>query len=69
MPHLLRPILGNSAGRLLVPSGLGGAVLLLAADIFIRLIPVQPELKLGVVTALLGAPFLFALVWRLRSEP
>ena len=54
------------AGRLL--SGLGGAVLTLAADISVRVIPVRPELKLGVVTALIGSPFLFSLIYRLRRD-
>jgi iron complex transport system permease protein len=53
---------------LLIASGFGGAMLVLAADIGVRLMPVRPELKLGVVTALIGAPFLFALVRRLRRE-
>lgn len=66
VPHLLRPLVGQSAGQLLIASGFGGAVLVLAADIAVRVIPVQPELKLGVVTALVGAPFLFSLIWRLR---
>jgi iron complex transport system permease protein len=43
-------------------------VLVLAADIAIRLIAVGPELKLGVVTALIGAPFFLVLVLRLRRE-
>jgi iron complex transport system permease protein len=34
----------------------------------VRLIPTRPELKLGVVTAIIGAPFLFSLIWRLRGE-
>ena len=40
----------------------------LAADISVRLLPIRPELKLGVVTAIIGAPFLFALIYRLREE-
>lgn len=68
VPHLLRPLVGHRPGRLLFASGLGGAVLLLLADIAVRLIRVQPELKLGVVTAVIGAPFLFSLIWRLRRS-
>lgn len=68
VPHLLRPFVGHSPGRLLLASGLGGAVLTLAADIGVRLVPLEPELKLGVVTALIGAPFLFSLLWRLKRE-
>jgi len=68
VPHLLRPLVGNRAGRLLLVSGLGGAMLTLGADCLVRLLPVRPELKLGVVTAMLGAPFLLGLIWRLRRE-
>lgn len=68
VPHLLRPLVGHRPGRLLIASGLGGAILVQAADLGLRLAPIRPELKLGVVTALIGAPFLFALVQRLRRE-
>ncbi len=67
-PHVLRPFVGHRPGRLLLASGLGGAALLLVADIAARLLPIRPELKLGVITALIGAPFLFHLVYRLRRE-
>ena len=66
VPHLVRPLVGHRPGRLLVASALGGAAMLTAADIAVRLIPTAPELKLGVVTALVGAPFLLALLVRLR---
>lgn len=68
VPHLLRPLVGHRPGRLLLVSGLGGAILVLGADTALRLLPLRPELKLGVVTALIGAPFLFHLVYRLRRE-
>jgi iron complex transport system permease protein len=67
-PHLLRPWVGHRPGRLLLVSGLGGAALTLLADILVRVIPLRPELKLGVVTAIIGAPFLFSLIYRLRHE-
>ena len=66
VPHMLRPFVGYEPGRLLLPSALGGALLLVLADIAVRLSPSQQELKLGVVTALLGAPFFIALVYRTR---
>ncbi|HEY7663386.1 MAG TPA: iron ABC transporter permease [Xanthobacteraceae bacterium] len=68
MPHLLRPLVAHRPGRLLLVSGLGGAALTLAADIGVRILPIRPELKLGVVTAIIGAPFLFGLIYRLREE-
>lgn len=67
-PHLLRPLVAHQPSRLLIASALGGAVLVLAADIAIRLITIGPELKLGVVTALIGAPFFLVLLMRLRRE-
>ena len=67
-PHLLRPLVGNRPGRLLLVSGLGGAIVLLVADVAVRLIPVHPELKLGVATALIGAPLLYGLIDRMRRE-
>lgn len=68
VPHVLRPLAGHRPGRLLLLSGFGGAIALLAADIAVRLAPIHPELKLGVVTALVGAPFLFGLIDRMRRE-
>jgi len=67
-PHLMRPWVGHRPSQLLIVSALAGAVLVLAADIAIRLITIGPELKLGVVTALLGAPFFLVLVMRLRRQ-
>ncbi len=66
VPHLLRPWMGHHPSRLLLPSFLAGGALTLLADIAIRLMPPGPELKLGVVTALLGAPFFLALILRQR---
>jgi iron complex transport system permease protein len=64
VPHLLRPFVGQRPGALLWPSLLGGAALLLAADIGARaaplLLPLAAEPRLGVLTALIGAPFLVA---------
>lgn len=66
VPHLLRPLVGHEPGRLLIASGLGGAALLLVADMVVRLLPVTHELRLGVVTALIGAPFFLHLIIRTR---
>ena len=64
--HLVRPIFGYDPGRLLVPSALAGAGLLLAADIVARLIPTQTDIKVGIITALIGVPFLIAAIIRER---
>ncbi|MBI1340868.1 iron chelate uptake ABC transporter family permease subunit [bacterium] len=66
VPHMLRGLVGHRPGPLLLVSGLGGAVLLLSADILVRLISVGSELRLGVVTALLGAPVFLSLAMRSR---
>lgn len=68
VPHLLRPLVGQRPSRLLGVSALGGAALVLASDILVRLIPGATELKLGVLTALLGAPLFLVLVLRLRRQ-
>ncbi len=67
-PHLMRPLVGYQPRRILWPSTLTGAALLLAADIGTRLIHLGfgPELKVGVFTSLVGTPFFFWLVVRLR---
>ena len=67
VPHLLRRFVDYHPSRLLLSSALGGAALLLAADILLRLLAGERELMLGVVTALLGAPFFLALVLRRRE--
>ena len=61
VPNLLRFAAGERPGALLLPSALGGASLVLAADIFVRLLPLQQELRLGVLTSPLGAPMLLQL--------
>lgn len=68
VPHVLRPLVQYQPSRLLFPSALGGGVLLLVADIVVRCMPPGPELKLGVVTALVGAPFFIWLLMRLRAQ-
>ena len=52
--------------RTLVASGLLGAIILVFADAFIRIVPTQMELKMGVVTAFLGVPMLLYLIRRAR---
>ena len=63
-PHLVRAATGGDPGRVLLPSALTGAVLLALADIAARVIPTDVELKLGVMTALFGAPLFAAIAWR-----
>lgn len=68
VPHLLRPFVAHRPGRLLLPCFLGGGLLVLSADIGLRLISPAGDLKLGVVTALIGAPFFLWLVLASRRE-
>jgi iron complex transport system permease protein len=63
-PHLVRAGAGSDPGRVLAPSALAGAALLVAADLAARLIPTDLELKLGVVTALFGGPLFALIAWR-----
>jgi iron complex transport system permease protein len=67
VPHVLRPLVSAQPSRLLPASALGGAAVVLAADIAVRLIAPDQDLKLGVLTALIGAPFFLHLIWRLRG--
>ena len=67
-PHLMRPLVGHGPARLLPASALAGGCLLVASDILVRLIAPTADLKLGVVTALIGAPLFLYLALRARTE-
>lgn len=72
VPHLLRPLAQHQPGKLLPLSALGGAAMLLSADIGVRLIDMYTTLpvplKVGVLTALVGAPFFLLLILRSRNN-
>lgn len=68
VPHLLRPLAGSRPSHLLPASALGGACVVLAADILVRVIAPGRDLKLGVLTAIVGAPFFLWLVYRTRRS-
>jgi iron complex transport system permease protein len=65
-PHLMRPLIGHDPTRLLLPSALTGAALLLAADIAVRIIPSTSDIKVGVLTSIIGVPFFLYLIVRER---
>jgi iron complex transport system permease protein len=67
VPHLLRPLVGHEPRRLLWVSALGGAILLVLADMLVQGISGRVELKLGVITALIGGPFFLYLIVKTRS--
>jgi iron complex transport system permease protein len=68
VPHLVRPFVGHRPGAAMVPSALAGACLLTAADLAVRVPIGGQELKLGVVTAMLGCPFFLWLILRGRAR-
>jgi iron complex transport system permease protein len=68
VPHILRPFVGARPSRLLLASAAGGAAMVLAADIAVRLILPERDLKLGVLMALVGAPLFLHLIYKTRRE-
>lgn len=66
-PHLIRPLVGHDPARSLIPSALLAGLILVIADIGVRLIPTDSELKLGVVAALIGAPFFVWIAMQRRA--
>ncbi|RED15591.1 FecCD family ABC transporter permease [Parasphingopyxis lamellibrachiae] len=65
-PVLARKLTGGHPGRAILPAALIGAILLLSADIAVRFAPPDRSLPIGVLTAILGAPFFLSLVARMR---
>ncbi len=68
VPHLLRPLVAHRPDLLLPASALGGALLLCAADIAVRLLSGLGEIRLGVLTALVGTPFFLFLLLQMRRQ-
>lgn len=67
-PHLVRALAGHDPARLLLPSALAGGAILVCADIAVRLLPTDSELKLGVAAALIGGPVFALIAARLASR-
>ncbi|WP_150126012.1 iron ABC transporter permease [Brevundimonas sp. LM2] len=67
-PHLVRAAVRGDPARLLLPSALAGGLMLVVADLLARIIPTDQELKLGVFTALVGAPLFALIAWRAARE-
>ncbi len=67
VPHILRPFVGAEPARLLWTSALGGAGMVLAADIAVRVLLPDRDLKLGVLMALIGAPLFLHLIYKTRG--
>lgn len=68
VPHFVRSLVGERPSAILLPSALGGAILTLTADSLVRLVPGAGEVRLGIAMAVLGAPFFFLLLTRIRSR-
>jgi iron complex transport system permease protein len=68
VPHAIRLLCGPDYRKLLALSALGGAVLLLVADTLARMAIAPAELPVGIVTALLGAPFFIVLLCQVRRH-
>ena len=67
-PIFARRLTRGHPGRAVIPAALIGGVLLLAADLAVRMAPLGRTLPIGVVTAMLGAPFFLFLVLRMRRS-
>jgi iron complex transport system permease protein len=68
VPHLVRPLVGHQPSALLIPSALSGALLVVFADCFVRILPSTSELRLGIAMSVLGAPFFLFLLFKMRRE-
>jgi iron complex transport system permease protein len=67
-PHLVRAAVRGDPARLLAPAALTGGLMLAGADLLARITPTDQELKLGVFTALVGAPLFALIAWRAARE-
>ncbi len=63
-PHAMRIIVGPNHRRLLPAAALGGALLVLIADIVARRIAAPLELPIGIITSIIGAPFFITLLFK-----
>ncbi len=68
VPHILRPFVGNDPSKLLGVSAIAGAILLLWADLAVRLLSTGVELKIGVLTSMIGAPFFLMLIYKMKKD-
>ncbi len=64
VPHIVRKLLGSNHRFVLPASFLFGGSLLVLSDLISRIVVAPAELPIGILTAMIGAPFLGFLVWR-----
>jgi iron complex transport system permease protein len=67
--HIVRPLVAHDPARTLLPAALLAGLILVVADVIVRVLPIEGELRLGVVAALIGAPAFVAIAagWRRRD--
>jgi iron complex transport system permease protein len=68
VPHLARRLVGAAHVRVVPVAALLGAILLVWADVLARVLLAPQEIPIGIITALLGAPFLLILIRRLHAS-
>lgn len=68
VPHVMRAIFGSEPRKILLPSAIGGAILLTVADIATRIPMGHTQLRLGVLTAFIGAPMFLYIIYRAREN-
>lgn len=68
VPHVVRPLVGGKPSAILLPSALGGALLVLVADSLVRIAPTVGEVRLGIAMSMLGGPFFLVMLLRLRRS-
>lgn len=68
VPHMVRPLVGGKPSAILLPSALGGALLVLLADSLVRVAPTVGEVRLGIAMSMLGGPFFLVMLLRLRRS-
>jgi iron complex transport system permease protein len=68
VPHMVRPFVGGKPSAILLPSALGGGLLVLLADSLVRIAPTVSELRLGIAMSMLGGPFFFVMLIRMRRQ-
>jgi iron complex transport system permease protein len=68
IPHIVRPLVGGRPSTILLPSALGGALLVLVADSLVRIAPMVSELRLGIAMSMLGGPFFLVMLVRMRRH-
>ncbi|NNU14736.1 iron ABC transporter permease [Parvularcula sp. ZS-1/3] len=66
-PHIIRPLTGHRPGASLLPAAMTGGILIIGADLLLRILPFGAELRLGVVAALIGAPVFILIALQRRG--